>query len=138
MQRWRCTPSFYYATVSIKKIAEMCPFWLGKFMGLQTQRSKDPCQECGWMSKKLLDPAPTICKITKTVLLIVTWDTHAIFTGRRLVCPFSVDLYIFCRSFKVQSFTTIKIYIWHNDIFINEAHHVIKSKDLLQIITENW
>ena len=48
--------------------------------------------------------------------------------GSRNVIPFSVAVSDFCRSFRLESNTTIKININHDVLLINEVHNVIEEK----------
>ena len=73
--------------------------------------------------------------ITRTVVLIVTWDTHDVFPGRGVNCLFSIDMHDFCRNSRVPTYTTIEIYIGHDIILLNEAKHVFKTNGLTEIIT---
>ena len=65
--------------------------------------------------------------INKTGMLIVAGKAMGFFTGSGNVFPFSVDLYDFCRSFRQESKTTIKIYIRYDVLLVNEVHNVIKT-----------
>ena len=58
---------------------------------------------------------------------IVTGNALGFFTGYGNVIPFSVDLSNFCRGFMVESKTTIKIFIGHDVLLINE----VQSKELV-------
>ena len=71
-------------------------------------------------------------------MLIVPGNALRFFTGPGNVIPFSVDLSDFCRSFKIESETTIKIYISHDNRLINEFHNVIKGNRLLGTLTKSW
>ena len=59
--------------------------------------------------------------IKKTVMLVVAGDALGFFMGSGHVIPFSFDLSDFCRSFRVESDTTIKIYVAHDDLLVNET-----------------
>ena len=59
------------------------------------------------------------------------------FTGSGNVIPFSFNLSDFCRSFRVESNTTIKIYIGHIVLLINEVHNVIKRNSSFEVQTNN-
>ena len=50
------------------------------------------------------------------------------------VILFSVDLPDFCRSFSVESNTTMKIYGSHDVLLINEVHNVIERNNLFEIL----
>ena len=59
-------------------------------------------------------------------MLIVAGNALGCFIGSGNVIPFSVDLSDFCWSFGLKNNTTIKIYIGHDALFLNEVHNVIK------------
>ena len=70
--------------------------------------------------------------LNRTVMLIAAGNALWFFTGSRTVIPFSVDLSPFCRSFRIECNTKIKIYIDHDVFFANEVHNVTKrSKSLI-------
>ena len=64
--------------------------------------------------------------INATDMLIVAGKALGFFKGSGKVIPFSVDLSDFCRCFRVESKTTIKIYIDHDVLLINEVPNVIE------------
>ena len=72
--------------------------------------------------------------INKTVMPIVTGNALGFFTGSGIVIPFSVDLSDSCRSFGVESKTTIKIFKGYDVLLINEVHNVIKRNSLFEIL----
>ena len=57
----------------------------------------------------------------KTVIPTVTGNALGFFTGSRNVVPFSVDLSDFCRSFRVESSNTIKIFKGCDVLLINQV-----------------
>ena len=63
--------------------------------------------------------------VNKRVLLIVTYGAIDLFTGSGYNFKFPVYTFEFCRSLRIESNTTIKLFLSH-DIFINEMYHVIK------------
>ena len=65
--------------------------------------------------------------INKTDMLIVTGNALGFFTGSGSEIPFSVDMSDFCRSFRQESITTIKLYIGYDVLFVSEVHNVIKK-----------
>ena len=67
--------------------------------------------------------------IKKTFMPIVTGNALGFFTGSGNVTPFSVDLSDFCRSFMVESNTTIKVFIGYDVLLINEVHNVIERNN---------
>ena len=67
--------------------------------------------------------------INGTVMMTVAWNALWFFTGCGSVFPFSVDLSDFSMSFRVESNTTIKIYIGHDVLFINELRTVIRRNN---------
>ena len=72
--------------------------------------------------------------INKTVMPIVTGNALGFFTGSGKVIPFSVDLSDFCRNFRVESNTTIKIFIGYDVLHIKEVHNVIERNSFLEIL----
>ena len=70
--------------------------------------------------------------------LIVAGIALGFFTGSRNIIPFSVDLSDFCRSFRDERDTTIKIYISHQVLLVNEVYNVIKRNSLFDIRTTIW
>ena len=70
---------------------------------------------------------------TKSVMLIATMNAIGLFTGSGNVNPFSVDLPVFCRSFRVESNTTRKIYVGHDVFLINTVHNAIDETVFLKI-----
>ena len=76
--------------------------------------------------------------INKTVMLIVAGNALGFFTVSGNVVPFSVYLFDFCRSFRQESNTTIKIYIDNNVLLVNEVHNVIKRNRLSDIRSTFW
>ena len=66
--------------------------------------------------------------INGTVILTLAGNVRGYFTGHGIVIPFSVDLSNFCRSFEVESQTTIKVYIGHDVLLIDEKHNIIEKK----------
>ena len=68
-------------------------------------------------------------------MLIVTGNATEFFTGSGNIIPFSVDLSDFCRSFRLESKTTTKIFIGYDVVFVNEVHNVIERKSLFEILT---
>ena len=76
--------------------------------------------------------------INRTGMLIVAGNTLGFFTGSGNVIPFSVDLSDFCRSFRQESNTTIKIYICYDVLFVNEVHNVIKRNRIFDIRATLW
>ena len=65
--------------------------------------------------------------INKTGVLIVAGNALGFFTGSVNVIPFSVDLSDFCRTFREERNATIKIYISHHVLLVNEVYNVIKG-----------
>ena len=64
-------------------------------------------------------------------MLIVTTNALGFFTGSGIVIPFSVDLSDFCGCFRVESNTTVKIYVGHDNLLMNE---VIGKNSLFEIL----
>ena len=89
------------------------------FLGLQRQYKYGQCQK-------------------RTIMLLVTRGIHDVFTGLEVYLSVGVDICDLCRIFRVQRYTKIKIYIRHDVIFVNEAHHVIKSNNLREIRITFW
>ena len=71
-------------------------------------------------------------------MLIFVAVALRLFTGSGNLVPFSVDLPDFCRSFRVKSNTTIKIYILNDVITIIEMHNIIEENSLFEILTTVW
>ena len=76
--------------------------------------------------------------INRTDMLIVAGNVLGFFTGSGNVIPFSVVLFDFCKSFRQESNTTIKIYIGNVVLLVNEVHKVIKRNRLFDIRTTIW
>ena len=77
--------------------------------------------------------------IKKTCILTVIWDELGFFTGSRSVFLFSVVLSDdVCRCSKVESITTIEIYIGHDFLFINEVYQVMERKRPPENTTIIW
>ena len=76
--------------------------------------------------------------INWTDMLIVAGNALGFFTGSGNVIPFSVDLSDFCRSFRQESNTTMKIYIGYDVLLVNKVHNVIKRNRLFDIRTTFW
>ena len=65
--------------------------------------------------------------INNTGMLIVAGNALGFFTGSGNVIPFWVDLSDFCGSFREERNATIKIYISHHVLLVNEVYNVIKK-----------
>ena len=76
-----------------------------------------------------------ILLMEKLVMVIVTVIVFGFFTGSGNVIPFSVDLSGFRRRLKVESKITMKIYIGHDVLLVNEVHKAIKRNSLFTILT---
>ena len=76
--------------------------------------------------------------INWTDMLIVAGIVLGFFAGSGNVIPFSGDLSDFCRSFRQEGNTTIKIYIGYDLLLVNEVHYVIKRNRLFDIRTTIW
>ena len=72
--------------------------------------------------------------IIKTVMLIVIGNALGFFTGSGNVIPFSVDLSEYCRSVRVESNNTIKLFISHDVLLITEVHNVIERNSLFEFL----
>ena len=68
-------------------------------------------------------------------MLIVAGNALGFLRGSGDVPPFPVDLSDFCRSFREESLTTIKIYLSYDVLFVKEVHNVIKTNRLFGIRT---
>ena len=73
--------------------------------------------------------------INRIGMLIVAGNALGFFTGSGNVIPFSVDLSDFCGSFREERNTTIKIYISHHVLLVNQMYNVIKRNSLFDIRT---
>ena len=76
--------------------------------------------------------------INRTGMLIVAVNALGLLTGSGNVIPFSVDLSDFCRSFREERNTTIKIYKCYHFLLVNEVYNVIKRNSLFDIRTTIW
>ena len=76
--------------------------------------------------------------INRTDMLIVAGNALGFLTGSGNVIPFSVGLSDFCRSFRQESNTTIKIYRDYDVLLVDEMHNVIKRNRLFNIRTTIW
>ena len=76
--------------------------------------------------------------VNRTGRLIVAGNVLGFFMGSGNVIPFSVDLSDFCRSFREERNITIKMYITHHVLLINEVYEVIKRNSLFDIWTTVW
>ena len=65
---------------------------------------------------------------------IVARNALGFFTASGNVFPFSVDLSDFCSSFGGERNATIKIYISHHVLLVNEVYNVNKRNSLFQIL----
>ena len=77
-----------------------------------------------------------LIKKTVTVMLIDAGIVLGFLTGSGNVIPFSVDLSNICTSFRLESNTTIKIYIGHDVLLVNEVHNVIRGNSLFEILPQ--
>ena len=75
--------------------------------------------------------------INRTYILIIAGNVLGYFLGHKNVIPFSVDLSNFCRTFEVESNTTIKIYKGHDVLFIDEMHNIIEKKQSFRNFDHN-
>ena len=71
--------------------------------------------------------------INGKVLLIITWDAFGFSTGLGIVHPYSVDLSVFCGSFRLESKTTIEIGIGHDVLFIIQVLYVLEKTVFLKL-----
>ena len=69
-------------------------------------------------------------------MVIVTGNALGFFTVSGNVIPFSGDLSDFCGSFRVESNTTMKMYIGHDVLLIHEMHNAIERNSLFDILTK--
>ena len=75
--------------------------------------------------------------VRKTVILVVAGNAPEFITGSGIVIPVSVDPSDFCRSFSVESKTTIEMYIGHDVLLIHDFNNVIERNQLFEISTSN-
>ena len=68
-------------------------------------------------------------------MLIVTGNALGFLTGSGSVFPFSVEMSNFCGNFRVESKTTMKIYIGHDALLINEVHNAVERNSVFEIPT---
>ena len=76
--------------------------------------------------------------INRTIMLIVAGNALGFFTGSGKLIPFAVILPDFCRSFRVESNTTIKIYIGRDVLLINQVHNVIERNGRFEVLIPIW
>ena len=76
--------------------------------------------------------------INRTAMLIVAGNALGFFTLSGNLIPFPVDLSDFCRSFREERNTRIKIYISHHVLLVNEVYNVIKRNTSFDIRTTIW
>ena len=75
------------------------------------------------------------CSSIEQLGLIVAANALWFFTGSGKVILFSLDPSDFCRSFRVESNTTIKNHISHDVLLTNEVHSVIERNCLFERLT---
>ena len=68
-------------------------------------------------------------------MLIVAGNALGFFIGSGSLTPFLFDLFDFCKSLREEYNTTIKVYISHDVLHVNEMHNVIKGNNLFDIRT---
>ena len=68
-------------------------------------------------------------------MLFVAGKALGFFTGSGNVFPIAVDLSGFCRGFRQESTTTIKIHKGYDVLLVNEVHNVIERDRLFDIRT---
>ena len=71
-------------------------------------------------------------------MLIVAGNVLGFFMGSGNVIPCSVGLSHLYRSFREERNTTIKIYITHHVLLVNEVYNVIKRNSLFDIWNTIW
>ena len=76
--------------------------------------------------------------INRTDMLIVAGNALGFFTGSWIVIPFSDDFSDLCKSFRVKNNTTIKFFMRHDVLLINEVHNVIERNSLFEIMATIW
>ena len=76
--------------------------------------------------------------ISNTDMLIFAGNALGFFIGSGNVILFSVDLCKFCWIFREKRNATIKIYISHHVLLVNEVHNVIKRNSLFWIRATIW
>ena len=59
------------------------------------------------------------------------WDALGSFTAFENSFPFSVDALYFCRTFSLDTFTTVEYHLSH-DVLIIEVHHVFERNRLFE------
>ena len=67
-------------------------------------------------------------------MLIVTGNALGFLTGSGNVILFSVDLSNFCRSFRVEKNTIIKILLGYDVLLMNEVHNIIERFSLFEVL----
>ena len=76
--------------------------------------------------------------VNRTVMLIIAGNALEFFTRSEKITPSSVDLSDICMSFRVESNTTIRIYMDKDVLLINEVHNVIERKSVFENRTTIW
>ena len=67
-------------------------------------------------------------------MLIVTWNALGFSIEPRNVIPVPDDLPDSCRSFRVESNTTIQIFLGQDVLLIDEVHNVIERYSFFEIL----
>ena len=78
------------------------------------------------------------CSSTELVCWSLLGSYWGFSMGSENVIPFSVHLSDFCRSFREERNTTIKIYITHHVLLVKEVYNVIKRNSVFDIWATIW
>ena len=139
MQSWRAIPSFtvhrsQWRQHRIWVYSSLVSWWLGYWLDIEYLSLVwlSDIRAAGTMSHKLY-VFRKILELYCSSIKKLCWST-----GSGNVIPFSVDLSDFCRSFRVESKTTMKIYIGHDVLLINEVHNAVEKNSLFEILTTIW
>ena len=148
IQSWNAIHSFYCSFVAIVRTSDFicsrlvsCCLRLLHGERVSISRVVECYKNCCihvvelcWL-KKILE----VCSSSKkTVTLIVTGDAIGVFTVSGSDFPFLVDLSAFLRRFRLESKTSIIIYLNHDVRVIGEVHCAIDRKCLLESLTIFW
>ena len=143
MQSLRAIPSFYCPSFATKRIPVLSLFEVVELLFevliehrvciiSVVERHKSCWNHIPYIVRVQKDIRATLL-INRTGILIVSGNALGVFTGSGNVVQFSVDLSDFCRCFREEGITTIKIYISHHLLCVNEVYNVIKRNNLFDV-----
>ena len=148
MQSWRAIPSFYCPSFGMKRTriwicSSLVSCCLGVLIGHRvTINSVVQWHKSCWNhvpeNVRVRRSIRAMMLMNRTVWLIVTGNALGFFKESGSVISFSVELSDFCRTFTVESNTTIKIFIGDHVLVINEMHKVIERNSVFEILARIW